>query len=966
MTGFYPSIGLVAVLAVSLLAGLLVFFRRRRRRNEFPAETWDPYLDSGEGYDPDDADGGIEIISGAEGAARDAGVSSYEEPVSSRLKNLEKFPPEMREEEVTDSLEKEGKAPFGFADEAPAPPPESEYSGEAGPRSPEAGAEMMDFYPSVGLVSVLAVVLLAVLWAFFRRRRRRNEFPAETWDPYLDSGDRDSPDDAVEGIEMISGAEGEARDAGIASSGAPVFSRLKDLEKFPPEMKEEELADALEEREEAPFGFPDKAPASPPENEYSGEAGPLYSPDEPEGDLEEERKPAAEAFGGGGFSAPTPGEAAREIEEKMAGSAEGKSPWWKDAAAPKDRPFLRGVAELMGVTILDSVKNLEIASTAPRSPESTRAEEPVDTEVAETILEPETGKVPAPAAAFTVSGTEEALDSESGEESPEETFALEAKEAVQAFGLEEDAPEAPVVEEALSPESPAPERPEEVAEETAGALEPEEDVFSVIGEERGGGHGELPEESIGSAGLFDVLEDEETPAAPEEAEETVAPVAEEAVSLEDIVDETLSSEPMDTVQAAPVGAEKEAERPVSHGDGEADAGEEPEAAVPLPGGSPLEVVRELVATLCPGDLILIEEIPERLPDGAAEAAAAAWSELREQLDERKTVAPEEFLRLGILDQFAGRYDEAMTRLKEALRRTDRMGPVLNAMAVASYLRGKIDPAISYCKEAVREAGEDAPLSAAIYRNVGFLYQQRGDIRPAAEALVASIRHSGPEEDPRILGELHLRAGQLFRKLGDVENAQQHYTESSEFFGRSGDKMFRIRSLVALAASQTEQDDVDGALRNLDEAARLCAEEGDKTGEALTLGQMGIAYSAQDQYTRAIEHFGKALTINRELGNRRGEGATLSNIGNIHYFRGDLDEARTAYEEALEINREQSHLVGQATILGNLGRIHLEGGETDAARECLHESLDLFRTAGAKSQLDRIHEMLDELERTKNS
>ena len=116
----------------------------------------------------------------------------------------------------------------------------------------------------------------------------------------------------------------------------------------------------------------------------------------------------------------------------------------------------------------------------------------------------------------------------------------------------------------------------------------------------------------------------------------------------------------------------------------------------------------------------------------------------------------------------------------------------------------------------------------------------------------------------------------------------------------------------------------------------------------------------------IEQFEKALAINQEMGNRRGEGATLSNIGNIHYFRGDLDEARVAYENALEINREQAHLIGQATILGNLGRIYLEGGEAGPARECLHESLDLFREAGAKNQVERIHEMLDDLERTQNS
>ncbi len=876
---------------------------------------------------------------------------------------------------------------------------------------------MMGLYPSLILVVVLTASLLAALWVFFRRKRRRNEFPAETWDPYLDSGARYSPEGAGEGIEMISEASEDVRKTGISPADESVFSRLQDLEKFPPEMREEKITDDSGEGEEAPFGLAAEAPEPSPGSESSIEAAPPYSPDEPE--EHEEREPVAETYGGGGDLSSLPPEEmeSENKEEAAAGQVEGKSPWWKDAVAPKDRPFRRGVAELMGVTVLDSVASLETLGTEspPESVETEKPEteaeeklvgsdegwpgdvspeagaavsedEPVDSqEVAEepeTLLEPENAKVTAPPAA---SETEEAFDPESGEdipeegdailtpppeevlapvdlgeadeqESPKEAFVLDAEEGLgggaegtslvseedsRPFDLEEDT--------FVAEEESSAGRPEESVEEIGGSLEVGEDVFSVIGEERAGASRELSEESIGNAGLFEDLEGEESAAS---AGEAASLETEEVVSLEGIVDEALSSEPMDIAPSAP----SEAEKAGSHGEREPDAGgvpsieEEPdEEAVPLPSGPPLEVVRELVTALCPNDLLLIEEIPDRVPDGAAEVAVSAWRELRDQLDERKAVDPEEFLRLGILDQFLGRYEEAMTRFKEALRRTDRMGPVLNAMAVASYLRGKIDPAISYCKEAVREAGSDTILSAAVHRNLGFLHQQRGDVRQAAEAIVASIRYAGTEEESKVLGELHLRAGQLFRKLGEMDNAQQHYSESAEFFGRSGDEMFRVRSLVALAASQTEQDDVNSALKNLDEAARLCERSGDKTGEALTLGQMGIAYSAQDQYTRAIEHFERALALNRELGNRRGEGANLSNIGNIHYFRGDLAEAQSAYEMALEINREQEHLIGQATILGNLGRIHLEEGEVDVARERLRESLDIFRTAGAKSQ-----------------
>lgn len=919
--------------------------------------------------------------------------------------------------------------------------------------------------PSYGMLAFLTVILLAAAWIFYRKIRSRNEFPAETWDPYLEGETRSGSEDLPDGIELISGpgSETPVSNIDLPPSADPVSSRLKELEKPFPDVDEEEETASSEDREEEPMTVHIEAEEEIEKEEseeerlvpLSNSTDSSFEMDDKESDeavfpafeqkdseveevkeetseelpedvperIEEQAVVPKEVDLGEGLSVSAVGEVERKDEEAVMKKEGGESPWWDDVSAAKEKPFRRGVAELMGVTVLDSVTNLEpvekdsMAAETNEQEEGTQASQDIEAvsappvyveenlthrKTADESLE-EGSNLPDDLGSALRSGDEESIETpvtlESEEDSSEELmdspdevrFSAEETEEVSDETAEEERFESTAGTEWESPETPVEREEDEMLVEEASSVghqtglpeeappfafgdeaeESEEDVFSVIGEAQGDdtekGH---PEESAGDSVLFGGVEEKEQSEAvtdseghfradpPEQQQEAEA--EDDAVFLEDIVEEKLASEPMDT---APSQLSESEVQPTTAEDGEETEEEEDH---PLPVGAPLEVVRDMVVDLCPDDLLLIEEIPDRLPEGAEEVAVSAWNELRERLEEKQTVNAEDFLRLGIIDQLVGRHDEAMARLKEALRRTDQMGPVLNAMAVASYLREKVDPAISYCREAVRESGAEATLNAAVHRNLGVLYQQKGEFRQAADALVASIQYIRSEDDPGLLGGLHLRAGQLFRKLGEIDNARFHFSESSEFFRRSGDEVYRVRSLVALASAQTEENDVDSALRHLDEAARLCSRLGDKAGEALALGQMGVAYSAQDQFTRAIEQFEKALEINQELGNRRGEGANLSNIGNIHYFRGDLPEAQSAYERALEINREEEHLIGQATILGNLGRIHLEQGEIDLAGECLRESQRIFRSAGAEGQLARIQEMLDELDQTQNS
>ncbi len=381
-----------------------------------------------------------------------------------------------------------------------------------------------------------------------------------------------------------------------------------------------------------------------------------------------------------------------------------------------------------------------------------------------------------------------------------------------------------------------------------------------------------------------------------------------------------------------------------------------------PANTPSELIRELVADICPEDLLLAENMEQKLPAWTPGVVNAAGIDLGQRESARQTPAAEEYLRLAILEMMLGRFEDATEHLKESLRRTSRLAPVLNALAVASCMREKVEPAISYSREAFREAGRDVPMQAVVSRNLGYFYQQRGDDEKAAEFYEKALGYIGPQGELEQLSILRMRVGRLFRRLGKKGKAREHLSEAAHLFHRSGDRRNEARAHTVLASVLSETGEYEAAQVSLDEALNLCQKIEDKACEALVYGQMGVSFAAQEQFTRALRYYENALRLNRGLENRRGEAANLSGMGNIHYARGDLPEAREAYEAALEINREQGSVLAQGVALGSLGRVHFEGREWEASRECLIEARRIFEDLGAAEALDSIKEMLRTLDR----
>lgn len=387
---------------------------------------------------------------------------------------------------------------------------------------------------------------------------------------------------------------------------------------------------------------------------------------------------------------------------------------------------------------------------------------------------------------------------------------------------------------------------------------------------------------------------ERTPSPPEEGRDPVADSEARPA--------TMSAEPA----VAPVEPRRDAEESL-------DRSTPAPATQALPEGAPGDLVRSIVADICPGELLLVDTAEAPLPKWADAALEAARDDLDRRLAERTPVHAREFLQLAIVESAAGLHDQAEVHLKEALPRSERFGPFLNALAVTSLARGKVAPAIVYCKEALRETGGDDSVRAAASSNLGDLYDLQDDAAQAIEAYEAAIDCLGPEGEPRSRSRLHFRAGNVYRRLDQTDKARRHLSESVRLCKDSGDEAGQVQSLAALGSVLTASGSPELALTHLDEGVRICLRTGDRSGAALLQGEMGLAYMAQDQLTRALAYLENALSLYRELGDRRAEAGALGDIGKIHEARGDIERARQFYDEAAGIQREQARQPGQAEV-----------------------------------------------------
>jgi tetratricopeptide (TPR) repeat protein len=285
--------------------------------------------------------------------------------------------------------------------------------------------------------------------------------------------------------------------------------------------------------------------------------------------------------------------------------------------------------------------------------------------------------------------------------------------------------------------------------------------------------------------------------------------------------------------------------------------------------------------------------------------------------------------LGMLYKDMGRFDEAISMLKESIQiqrsttgeSSQQVGVALQSMGDLLYTQGKHEEALATLEEALviltETAGKESDLVAAVLTEKG-------------NSLVAMNR----QDEARAMHEEALR---IFRiAYGDDSS------EVATSLNNLGNILFDTGMLVE-------------ARDNFEEALGIMRRVHGERHPSVAALFHGIAtvLSRQGQFDEALKMFKKALKIKRKvLGEDHVDVAMgLDAMGNLLGRQGRYDEALEMYEKALAIYTRALGIDSRnsAVVHFNMAMAKEASGDPSSALESARESERIFKMHGANDQ-----------------
>ena len=337
------------------------------------------------------------------------------------------------------------------------------------------------------------------------------------------------------------------------------------------------------------------------------------------------------------------------------------------------------------------------------------------------------------------------------------------------------------------------------------------------------------------------------------------------------------------------------------------------------------------------------------------------------------------------------YDEAITRGRELLDRTDSYDEVFLRIIEAARAAGRLDQA----KDLFESLANASPPNPKRYYGLGLVQSEMEDyaaaiashkqclkalpeyLPPLLELVNIYSKNGNIAEAKQYLDLLlaarpdsptaNLGMGWYYSKVRDVESAMKKMDEvlsanpkliaacyyKADILSRAGrsegcletlrqclpvveadlNEEQRMLFLTVRGRNYLRLGQYSEALKNFEELLKIARGMEHKFYEEGALGFLASIYSMQDDYTRAIAAFKHALAVAEESNSPASvasSGRYLGSLGSIHFKLGDLLTARHYYERSLELARNTKDLGGQANIFSYLGELMVAQNEPGQA------------------------------------
>jgi CHAT domain-containing protein/tetratricopeptide (TPR) repeat protein len=263
-------------------------------------------------------------------------------------------------------------------------------------------------------------------------------------------------------------------------------------------------------------------------------------------------------------------------------------------------------------------------------------------------------------------------------------------------------------------------------------------------------------------------------------------------------------------------------------------------------------------------------------------------------------------RLAIADAFALRYDDARTKLNEALSLFRQYGvrrgeaQTLGQIGASLVASGRREEAVAPLRQALglaRTLGDDS-IAAAAYENLVYALPasvEKDRLRTEALALA----RSSPTLRSTACAILHQWADEQFG-LGRYDAAFATTRETIGCYQEVGDNGRLGRTYVSLGRLYRAHGRLDLALEQYEHALTLQRAAGDQLSAVQSLNAIAVTYGYMGRYDEALQRLTEALDLARQLRSDRNVEFLRGNIAGIYIGLGRYREAASTLEETVAI------------------------------------------------------------------
>ncbi|MEQ8674250.1 MAG: tetratricopeptide repeat protein [Aggregatilineales bacterium] len=318
--------------------------------------------------------------------------------------------------------------------------------------------------------------------------------------------------------------------------------------------------------------------------------------------------------------------------------------------------------------------------------------------------------------------------------------------------------------------------------------------------------------------------------------------------------------------------------------------------------------------------------------------------------------------LGETLQYTGEYDEAETRLSDALERYEAMNDTNNIartillLGDIAWRKGDYAHAISLSEDSLNDfkALEDNIGIGMALNRIGIVYVEQGEYAKAAPYFQDTLDISQLSGDQQVRANALNNLGLVAHYAdGDTQKAREYFEQTLTISRSTGERRKAATALLNLGGMAGGQQDFVHAQEYLKEALQLCRAIGERRGVALVLHNMGQVANDLEQYGEAINYLQDSLEISQSIGNRPGSCLTYYVLGEVYRKLDEQEHSREYYVNGLDI----AHEIEAAPLIMNI-LAGLADLETNAHRSIVLATLVNDHTATTEDIRQRVSEKLE--------